>query len=353
MRVLEIMGSLHRGGAENMIMNYYRAFDKELCQMDFVVHAEFENDFREEAKKLGAKIIVLPQPGKVGAFKYINLLVKAIKENGPYDAIHSHVDAQSFLSVIAAKLCKIKKIIVHSHTTRYSKIKLFINRMVFASFRVVRLACGEKAGKAFYGKKKFTVISNAIDASAFKEHIKNQANAPSRSSKTKIIGHLGRFFAPKNHEFIVSLAKELKEKQVDACIHLYGKGALEEHIKSLVKDANVEDYVHFMGLTKNPIEAYLSFDLFILPSLFEGFPVTLVEAQLANLPCLVSDSISKECDLELGLLTYLPLDADTWAKEITKCFEENRTETSATNSDIIANYDVSIQWKRLLSIYKS
>lgn len=168
MRVLEVMGSLHRGGAETMIMNYYRAFDKKICQMDFVIHSEFENDYREEAEKMGARILLMDRPGKIGAREYIKSLTVAIKKNGPYDAIHIHTNYQAFLAIIAANKAGIKKIVVHSHTTSFKKHEIFVNRVVMKLYHTVNIACGVAAGDAFFGKNNYMVLNNAIDVSRFK-----------------------------------------------------------------------------------------------------------------------------------------------------------------------------------------
>ena len=120
MRVLEVMGSLHRGGAETMIMNYYRAFDKKICQMDFVIHSELKMIIEKKPRTMGARILVdgLDQ-GKIGAREYIKSLTVAIKKNGPYDAIHIHTNYQAFLAIIAANKAGIKKIVVHSPYNKF------------------------------------------------------------------------------------------------------------------------------------------------------------------------------------------------------------------------------------------
>lgn len=351
MRVLEVMGSLHKGGAETMIMNYYRAFDKDLCQMDFVVHAEFEDDYRAEAKAMGANIIVLPRPGSIGLVRYIRRLRKAIKENGPYDAVHIHTDTQVFMAVIAAREAGVKRVIAHSHNTRFDKKRIWVNRVVCKLAKATCVGCGQKAGESFFGKQAdFTVLHNAIPASKFmctagKPEIKAE-------NAVKTIGHLARFTEQKNHPFIVEIADCLKKRAVKVQFCLYGGGALETQIRQLVKERELEDYIQFMGLTNDAPAAYRTMDLFILPSLYEGFPVTLVESQLSGVPSLAADTISRECDLGLGLLTYLPLDVEVWADEISRRLQEGSLEKQMLSDEVIAKYDVAVQWERLFAIYK-
>lgn len=356
MRVLEILGSLHRGGAETMIMNYYRAFDKTLCQMDFVIHAEFENDYREEAKQLGARIFLLDRPGKIGSKRYIKELYDLIRTTGPYDAIHIHTNYQAFLSIIAAKRAKIKKIIVHSHSTKFPHGTVILNRVVMDFIPVKRLSCGEAAGKAFFGKHHFTIINNAINIEQFEK--KSNYNYDDLKKKLfgekYVIGHIGRFTPQKNHNFLIDLIEKLREKDSNYILVLYGEGKSEQEIKKKVKEKKLEKNVKFMGVTKDAATAYRLFDIFVLPSLYEGFPVTLVESQLSETKSLASNRISQECNLNMGLLEFLPLDVDVWANTI-------ESYRNSVNKDIhvykqnnrIDEYDINKQWKKLYNIYKN
>lgn len=343
------MGSLHRGGAETMIMNYYRAFNKDICQMDFIVHARNDGDYSFEAENTGARVTELPTVGKIGMVKYIKLLTDTIKKNGPYDAVHAHYDYQDFLAVIAARIAGVKTVVVHSHTTSFKKHRLFVNRLVFKLFGAVCVACGEKAGNAFFGKNKYVVISNSMDAQKF---MSASENADGEHKNKTVIGHLGRFVTTKNHEFIIELAKELKRQNVNVEFRLFGEGELREKIENLVKSYGLEDCVNFMGLTNDTVSAYKSFDIFILPSLFEGVPLTAVEAQLCGLKCLMSDAVTKECDIEQDLASFLPLDINVWVEKIKKLTEDDLTHKQTVRNDKVNSYDVNIQWKKLLSIYE-
>lgn len=351
MRVLEVMGSLHRGGAETMIMNYYRAFDKEKCQMDFIIHAEFDNDYREEAKKLGANIYLLNRPGEIGPYKYIKLVSDIIKKNGSYDAIHIHTNYQAFLSVIAAKKSGIKKIIVHSHTTKYKMHEIVVNRFFFKLCNTVNVSCGIKAGDAFFGKSNYIVLNNAIDVSkfVFKHNEEVSKKIKSLYENKKVIGHLGSFTYPKNHKFIIEVAEDLRQRRNDFVVLLYGEGELLENIKLLIEKRGLQDYVKVAGVTSNPAETYQTFDIFILPSIYEGFPVTLLEAQLSSIYTLASDNVTREVDLGVDKIEFLKLDSDLWADKI-DCLLD--ADTSNSKIDSFDKYDVNIQWKKLYNIYK-
>lgn len=353
MRVLEIMGSLHRGGAETMIMNYYRAFDKKLCQMDFVVHAEFENDYCKEAEGLGARIIHLDRPGEVGIHKYISALVAAMRQNGPYDAVHIHTNYQAFLGVIAAHRAGINNILVHSHTTKFTSMQIIINRLIMQIYGVKRLSCGERAAKAFFGNAKYQIINNAIDARKFRNVDEEKCIQLRKKlfGDHIVIGNLGRLHPPKNHAFMLDVMEQLVKKNPSIILALYGEGEKEYEIKKLVADKKLASNVFFMGVTNDVVSTYHTFDLFILPSLWEGFPVTLVEAQISGVPSLASNCVSNECDLGIGLLEYLPLDKDAWVNAILDLLDKKNETLGDTEK--IDNYDVNTQWKKLYEAYKT
>lgn len=353
MRVLEIMGSLHRGGAETMIMNYYRAFDKQLCQMDFVIHARFADDYCVEAENMGAHIIELERPGHIGAIRYIKSLRNAILENGPYEAIHIHTNHQAFLSVIAAKLAGMKKIVVHSHSAVFSKGSVLVNRMVMDLIPVIRIGCGEAAGKALFGFREFEVISNAINIDKFAGGIDKDYKIikQERFGNKRVVGHIGRFSVQKNHEFIIEIAESMKKQNCNVVFALYGEGELEEEIRKEVIAKGLQDVVIFMGVTNDPVTAYHTFDIFILPSKWEGFPVTLVESQISGVMSLASDRIANECDLKAGLIDFIPLDASAWIKKMKTILEQPDTERKYVASEMTRRFNIDEQWKKLYRIY--
>lgn len=350
MKVLEIMGSLHRGGAETMIMNYYRAFDKKLCQMDFVIHKQFGGDYCNEARENGASIILLNRPGELGVVKYIYRLADTIRKHGPYDAIHIHTNYQAFLGVIAAHIAGVKNIIVHSHTTAYTKNQLFVNRLIFRLFRVRKLSCGKLAGDAFFGTD-YTIINNAIPVSEFKKVDDNEVKKIREVfDRKKIIGHLGSFTKTKNHVFMLDVMEEIKKKDPTICLLLYGDGELMDAIKSQIDSRGLQECVYLMGITKSPNIAYHAMDIFILPSLYEGFPVTLVEAQLTGTYAVASNTISKECDIGISKIEFLKLDKNLWADRIMALMSLPRCAQKAAVN--LEEYDVDMQWKKLYRIYK-
>ena len=150
---------------------------------------------------------------------------------------------------------------------------------------------------------------------------------------------------------MLDVMEQLVKKNPNIILALYGEGEKESEIKGLVADKKLASNVLFMGVTNDVVSAYHMFDLFILPSLWEGFPVTLVEAQLSGVPSLASDCVSNECDLDIGLLEFLPLDKDVWVNVILDSLDKKNGALDVTKK--IDNYDVNIQWKKLYEVYKT
>lgn len=351
MRVLEVLGSLHRGGAETMIMNYYRAFDKKLCQFDFVIHAEFEGDYRAEAESLGAKVILIKRPGELGVLKYIQTLMNVIESFGPYDAVHIHTNYQAFMAMVAAHRAGIKNIIVHSHSTSFKKIQLIVNRIFMNIYKVKKVACGVAAGDSFFGKNSYIVLNNAIDVKRFRNYsVKDCAEKREKLfGKSVVIGNIGRLTPQKNHDFVLDLAERILKSGHNIVFACYGEGEDKEKLLQKVSDRKLTN-VKFMGVTDDVVTAYHMFDVFILPSRWEGFPVTLVEAQLTGVYSLASDRISRECDLGINMLEYLPLNLEIWEKVIFERIGEKVCVEDRQN--MLDEYDVNVQWKKLYQIYK-
>lgn len=358
MRVLQILGSLTYGGAETMVMNYFRHIDKHECQMDFVVHGIGNGVYEEEVKKSGSQVIHLPTAGSIGFCKYVMELRKVIIDNGPYDVVHAHTNIQEGMALFAAKLAGVPIRVSHSHNTSFnaSAIKLHINRALLVNVSNRKLACGEAAGLAFYGKRNFKVINNAVE-------IKNLAKASEAAGKKKrfefgidkesiVLGHVGRFVEQKNHVFLLEVFSEAVKIRPELRLVCVGEGNLLPKIKQLAKDFGIEDKVLFIGSQSDMATIYRMFDAFVLPSRHEGLPLTLVEAQAANLKCIVADNITRECDLGLGSVSYIPLDKEIWSREFSKVTVKQKKIDESTIICAGSRYDIEIQCKELLSVYR-
>lgn len=337
-RVLQITGGMNMGGIENFIMNIYRNIDRERVQFDFLIHQEEKQIFEDEIISLGGKVFRITSLGKVGHFKYLKRLREFFLSHQEYKIVHSHYNTISGIILREAKKCGIKVKIAHSHTS-YPKYR-FIER-IYKNYSKslinknvdIKYACSQKAGEWLYEKNNnFEVINNGIDPKEYKfnEEIRQKIRDELKIEEDKIlIGHVGRFSPEKNHEFIIEIFKELYSKNNKYRLVLVGTGDTEDKIKEKVKGLNLQKVVNFLGVRKDVKNLLQGFDIFLLPSIFEGLPVTLVEAQGAGLKCFISDTVTKEIDLECGLTEFISLDksSEEWMEIIEKNREYIRKDT--------------------------
>lgn len=303
-RVAQIMGKWVGGGVESVVMNYYRYIDRTKIQFDFICDDDSTNIPYEEIEKLGGKVILIPPYQKV--FKYHNKLKKILKE-GHYKIVHSHINTLSVFSLFAAKCAGVPVRIAHSHSTTNKKEKKKnllkqVLRPFSKLFATDYMCCSELAGRWLFGDKKYDkgnvyLLNNAIDLDKFKYNEtlrKKKRKELGIEDDTLVIGHIGRFVAQKNHDYLIDIFNEIHKKNNNSVLLLAGQGPLMEEIKNKAKELNLDDSIKFLGQRNDANELYQAFDVFLLPSLYEGLPVVGVEAQAAGLLCYLSDDMTKE-----------------------------------------------------------
>lgn len=323
-RILQVVPNMHQGGIENLIMNIYRNIDRNKVQFDFLVHYTKRCDFDDEIEKLGGKIYRFSIREDKNIFKYIKELKRFFKEHQEYKIVHGHMASLAYIYLKIAKKCGVKTRIVHSHGTGHLKsikgyVKYFMFRFADKNANV-RLACSTEAGRYLFGKKDFELIPNAIDVNRFKynKKIRDEQRAKYNISDEEfVIGNIGRFNLQKNHEYIIKIFDDICKKDNKCKLLLVGTGELEEKIKRLVNELNLNSKVIFTGAIRNVEEVYQAMDIFVMPSLFEGLPVTGVEAQASGLTCLFSDTITREVILTKNC-KYIDIneDVEQWSDEI-------------------------------------
>lgn len=357
-RVLQVLGSLQRGGAETMVMNVYREIDRNKIQFDFLLKEKVSEGYEEEVRKMGGNIFYIESPKKIGIKKYIQQVIRVIKENGPYCAVHSHMNVMSGLIMIASFLAGVKTRISHSHSTMFNNNKIveLVGKSLICFFSNKKVACGFLAGKALFGFSSYNIIPNGIDTNKFlldNIHEKTLLKRSLGMDCQKIqLCHIGRFVDVKNHKFILNLAKELKLKGVQYELHLLGNGELMDAIIEQAKEDGIDE-IKFHGSVDNANEFLKACDIFILPSKYEGLPVTLVEAQSAGINCLISDSITKEVDFGLGLIRYLKLNEEDWIREIQKIGIKEKIINPNLIKEKISSvgYDIKDSSKMMINLY--
>lgn len=313
LRVLHVLGSLQRGGAETFVMNVYRRIDRSKIQFDFLVKERVANGYEAEALALGARIFVVPSAKEIGPIKYILRQREVILDNGPFIAVHSHVNYLSGMTLLAAKLAGVKNRIAHSHSTRFPQGGgEKISRLAIAPFATKLFACSEDAGNALFGDANFEVLGNGVE---WKKYAANLGGVSPTSPFT--IVQIGRFVEVKNHRFTVQVLKDLRSlSPVSLRVVFLGDGPLLDETKKSMDDCGLGDIVAFPGSVSNPEEWLRNADCVLMPSLYEGIPLSAIEAQCASCSLIVSDQISPMINLDLGLCHFLPLETSKWVELI-------------------------------------
>ena len=356
-RILHIVTYMGRGGLETMLMNYYRAIDRTKVQFDFLTHRDFRADYDEEIEALGGKIFRLPNLNPFSR-SYLGALDRFFREHPEYRIVHSHLDCMSAIPLKAAKKHGVPVRIGHAHNSNQPRdakylLKLFFKRMI-AGQATQLFACSEEAGRWMFGNADFRVLNNAIDAGKYafdadiRSTVRRELGLP---ADALVVGHVGRFDPQKNHRFLVEIFEKMPE---DARLLLVGDGVLRPDVERQAEALGIRDRVLFTGVRTDVDRLLQAMDVFLMPSLFEGLPVSIVEAQAAGLPCLISDKVPIECK-KTELVTQIPLDAspDEWAEAVLSAAEAPRENTLAqireagfdirANAEWLQNYYLSVQ----------
>ena len=292
-KILHIVSNLNCGGAETMIMNIYRNINKEQFQFEFLCLNSINGSYEKEILQMGGKIHKINTKNNIKKIKKIYSFLKKNK----YDVIHSHVMFYSGIIMLLAYLCNIKLRIVHSHSSGDMKrtsfkriIYMNFSRILINLFSNVKISCSELAGTYLYGEnKKYIILKNGIDLDNYKnislKNIKNIKEQLFINDKELIIGHVGNFLKVKNQKYFIDLAKCLLKKKIIFKIVLVGSGKEYENISNLINKENLNDYFILLGLRSDINILMHMFDIFVMPSLYEGFPLSVVEALAGNNIC--------------------------------------------------------------------
>ncbi len=368
-RIAQILGKMNGGGAEQMVMNYYSAIDREQVQFDFYIFKGSNCVPAEEIKAMGGRLFVLPTFKH--PFRYMKTLKRLLKEN-EYKIVHCHLSTLAFPALRAAKKAGISVRILHNHSTSGGKRELLRN-MAKAFFKPIArryateyLACSELAARWMYGAKPILslnepappvkvvrIMRNAVDTERFRYNEKKRSELRGEfkiPSKTLVFGHIGRFCPQKNQMFLLDIFIEILKKHKNSALLLVGNGKDKELLQARVIAAGLNGKVIFTGQRADTDKLYSAFDCFLLPSNYEGLPVVGVEAQSAGLYCLFSDKVTREAKISDGV-QYLSLktSAEDWACAAL-CCAKLRNENGAEQVSG-AGYDIHTAAKELERYY--
>ncbi len=350
-RVLHVLTRTARGGLETMLMNYYRSIDRSEIQFDFLKHRDEQEAYDDEILSLGGRIFSLPRMNPFSS-NYLNALNSFFVSHPEYKIVHVHQDCMSSVILKAAKNNGIPIRIAHSHSSSQDKnikypIKLYYRSQI-TKYATELFACSKDAGNWMFKGADFKLMNNAIDTNSYAFSDKTASNIRSRygiSEDSFVIGNIGRFHKVKNHSFLIDVFAEIKKINNNAVLLLIGDGELKNELKAKVNELKLTDSVVFAGICDNVNEMLNAMDVFVMPSLYEGFPVSLLEAQANGLPCIISDNLSKECDIT-DAITRVSLNSSPkyWAELI--CSETGKPRLSTTSDIYNKGFDIKVnaQW---------
>lgn len=357
-RVLQVVRIMNRGGIESFLMNVYRNINREEIQFDFLIQSETKGAFDDEIMKLGGKLYHIPYLTDCGYYRYCDYLYRFFIQHSDYKIVHSHMNSVSGPILKMARKAGIEGRIAHAHIGKLEgnfKQRLVRRILQFSipNDATYLLGCSELAARCIFGKKahKAIIIHNAIDLEKFvyREALRNQMRKSMQIENKFVIGHIGRFVEQKNHTFLIDIFYELQKIKEECILLLIGDGILVEAIKKKVDSLGINEKVLFLGVRSDISELMQAMDVFLFPSLFEGLPVTLIEAQAAGLRSFVSDQISDEVCITNNIqMLSLDQPAKMWAEQLNNC-NYNRMDTS----DFVkkAGYDIIKSTNELVHLY--
>lgn len=363
-KILHVISGMNSGGMENMIMNYYRNIDRSKFQFDFLINEPDEVFFEKEILKLGGHIYRVP-------FQRQNIFmnhkrVREVLQGKKYDVIHMHQGITYYYPLKYAKQIGVKNRVIHNHGINRNFLKyLKIYNNLFARKRISSLgnnylSCSKEVLAHIYTdqiikKENYTILPNSIDVEKFcynensRKKIRKEFNI---KEKEKVFVHIGTFTIPKNHLFLINVFSRYLKKEPNSKLILVGTGELEEKIKNKIKDLNLEQNVIFVGVRNDVFDILSASDIMLFPSLYEGLPLVLVEAQANGINIVSSNNVSRETQIT-ELIQYVEIDSEEkWIKAIKKISKTKAEKRKSYNKRILdTEFSIKKSVKKLEQIY--
>ncbi len=369
MRVLHIKGTLGPDGATMVEYSLARELRGRVIA-DWLLDGEPAEAWKERFEQLGSRVERMRLPGGGNKITKIWRKYRAWRNwfrAHPYETVH--IDTDGFhrtVELFAARRAGIPQRILHSHNTEAevagrlgsSGLSRRIGQMLYNRLATDCLACSDAAGEWLFGRgcrRGVRLIRNGLEVGKFRfrPEVRAEKRRELNAEESLLLGHVGRFEAQKNHRFLLEIFRRVYMENPKAKLLLIGTGSLKEETEQAVRDAGLADAVIFLGATDNPAAYYQAMDVFLMPSLHEGLPLTAVEAQASGLPCLLSDRISHQTALGSGC-KFLPIaqGPDPWAAAIRKAAAAPRNREKGAAEIIAAGYDIRSSAEELLAVYQ-
>lgn len=360
---------MHVGGIQNQLMHLLRNTDKERFQIDFTT--DMDNPFyKAEIEQLGAVLYRIPKMRISNPFPYCKALFSIMKQ-GNYDIVHSHELFHSGIVLALAYLAGVKCRIAHAHNwedrddpsiprggirTTYNTVM----RCAINIFSTSKIACSTWAAKFLYGsgtRKNCHIVHNSVDVSKFLDNYGNIETGDFVNPEWINILHVGRITPVKNQEFLMEVAKILKDNDCNIRILCVGDGEKKyvDELKAKIKEYKLDQHMYFLGIRDDVDCLMRKASAFVLPSKFEGMPLVLIEAQASGLPCIVASTFSKEVDFGIGSVEWMntPPDDIEWVKVIKIAITRERKSKEQIERAIFAKKFASKDFAReIMQIYE-
>ena len=358
MRVLHMIPDIGiANGVMSVVLNYFKAMPDDI-KFDVCYFAEKEETRQADIEKLGGRVFKIPTPSPKSLLKR-DMSTFFAQHKGEWEALHIHAPHFAVFIAPQAKAAGIKKICCHCHSTWYSlnKSNEIRNKLLAMPVKMItdtQFACGDEAGR-FWFKKDYIVLRNAVDCSLFRFDEKARTDTREKLSINDkfVIGNLGRVYPPqKNHPFILQVFSEIKKLKENSVLLLVGAQMDENLLKIMDEYSIPKESVLFLGNRKDVPQLLSAMDLFLFPSLKEGLPVSVVEAQASGLPILMSDRVTDEVIITENVVS-MPLeeDAEKWAQKAVELGGGKRTDAYKIVSQ--SGWDISVCAKKLADYYRS
>lgn len=357
-RVLQVVGAMYIGGLENFVMNLYRKADRTKLQFDFLYFTRDKSDFDDEILSMGGRIFCVCARG-TSPTRHLKELKALFRAHPEWQTVHIH--NSHTMCITDARLAKKagRRVIVHAHASManhrilHALFKPFLHR-----YADLLLACSLPAAAWMFSESdlkrgRVSLLQNGIPLEKFAPDpaVRESVRKELGLDGSFVLGHVGRLAEVKNHGFLLEVFAKTLEKIPNARLLAVGGGEREQMLKQKAKELGVFESVIFTGVCTCPERMLQAMDIFVFPSIFEGFPLTLVEAQAAGLTCLVSTAVTPEV-LLTPAAHHLPLSAGAavWADEVGKYVGEN-THFDNLAALRAAGFDASHTAKQLFAYY--
>lgn len=351
-RILCIVASMDTGGAETFLMKIFRKIDKNNFQMDFCVGSDKKGYYDDEIDRLGGKIYKVTMKSK-SIFAFCRELKSLIDANR-YDCV-IRIGASSFTAIDLwiAKMCGVNCRILRSSNAGTLQ-DAGIHRVVHKLFRrpltsvaSIKIAPSRLAGEYTFGKKtadkELVLLKNGLNISdfTFSSDDRETVRKSYGLNDKIVVGHIGRFNLQKNHDYLINVFKAFLVDHANSCLLLVGTGERIEEVKKIVKEQGMEDKVIFAGVCSNVPQLLMAMDILVFPSLYEGMPNVVIEAQATGLPCVISDTITEEAKVtDLVIMKSIQADVEEWTVAITTLLQQSKDRFSYASKMRENGYDI-------------